>query len=46
MNENQANEELKDMKAEPELKGQKNSRVRLGEETTRLGEPVIPFEGS
>ena len=46
MNENQAKEELKDMKAEPELKEQKNSRVRLGEETTFLVEPVIPFEDS
>ena len=37
-------EELKDMKAKPELEGQKNSRVRLGKEITRLGEPVMPFE--
>ena len=43
MNENQEKEELKDMKAEPKLKGQKNSRVRLGEETTFLGEPVMPL---
>ena len=32
MNENQAKEELKDMKAELELKRQKNSRVRLGKD--------------
>ena len=37
------------MKAEPEMKEQKNSRVHLGEEVclgeeiARLGEPVIPF---
>ena len=46
MNGNKAKEELKDMKVELELKGQNNSRVRLGEETARLGEPVMPFEDS
>ena len=46
MNENQAKEELKDMKVKTELKEQKNYRVslRLGEETARLGELVMPFE--